>query len=68
MIAFQTSTIVTKVDPTVDSVEADFQPTSEADLENHKMYQDPKVYAGAPVSLQLVGKRYEDEKASTSEA
>ena len=27
---------------------------------------DPEKYAGAPVSLQLVGRRYEDEKVSPS--
>lgn len=27
---------------------------------------DPDVYKGAPVSLQLVGRRYEDEKVNES--
>ena len=55
---------VTIVDPKKDVPEQDFQPMSEADEENYKTYQNPEVYADAPVSLQLVGRRYEDEKVS----
>ena len=55
---------VTKVDPKIDVVEKVFQPITEADAENHKMYRDPEIYRSAPISLQLVGRRYEDEKVS----
>ena len=53
---------VTRADSRIDLVEDGFQPMSKADADNNKTYQDPKVYDGAPVSLQLVGRRYEDEK------
>ena len=56
---------VTKADPKIDVVETKFQPMSKADEENYRTYQDPEIYNGAPVSLQLVGRRYEDEKVST---
>ena len=53
---------VTKADPALDPVEADFRPMSASDEENHKAYENTELYIGAPVSLQLVGRRYEDEK------
>ncbi|KAK2761319.1 hypothetical protein FQN54_001841 [Arachnomyces sp. PD_36] len=52
---------VTRVDPSIDVAETDYQPLNSQDEFNHKLY-DPNVYRGAPVSLQLVGRRYEDEK------
>ena len=55
---------VTKADPAIDVIEHGFQPMSKADEENHKTYQKPEIYKGAPVSLQLVGRRYDDEKVS----
>ena len=55
---------VTTVDPGIDKPDIGFLPLSEKDLENHKLFQDPHLYAGAPVSLQLVGRRYEEEKVS----
>ena len=54
---------VTKVDPTIDMVEHDYEPMNEKDEYNHQLWKSgPEKYRGAPVSLQLVGRRYEDEK------
>lgn len=54
---------VTKVDPTIDVVEHDYKPMNEKDEYNHQLWKlGPEKYKGAPVSLQLVGRRYEDEK------
>ena len=54
---------VTKVDPTIDVVDHDYKPMNEKDEYNHQLWQSgPDKYKGAPVSLQLVGRRYEDEK------
>ena len=55
---------VTKADPSKDIWSDEFKPLSKADQANHATYQDPIEYAGAPVGLQLVGRRYEDEKVS----
>ncbi|KAF2814774.1 amidase [Mytilinidion resinicola] len=52
---------VTKVDPEVDLIEEGYQPRNEDDKYNHDLYK-PSTYANAPVSLQLIGRRYEDEK------
>lgn len=55
---------VTQADPSKDIWSDEFKPLSKADEANHATYQDPMEYAGAPVGLQLVGRRYEDEKVS----
>ncbi|OCL11098.1 amidase signature enzyme, partial [Glonium stellatum] len=52
---------VSRVDVEVDGVEAGYVPRSRVDRENFESYS-PEKYAGAPISLQLVGRRYEDEK------
>ncbi|KAI0411110.1 amidase signature domain-containing protein [Xylaria grammica] len=43
---------------------ADYEPVSEADAYNYGLWREhgAEGYAGAPVSLQLVGRIYEDEK------
>ncbi|KAK3701680.1 hypothetical protein LTR37_015332 [Vermiconidia calcicola] len=43
-----------------DQVDADYKPRNEKDEYNYKLY-DPKTYIDAPISLQLVGRRYHDE-------
>lgn len=54
---------VTKVDPAVDRIDERYKPRNERDEYNHQLWQSgPGKYIGAPVSLQLVGRRYEDEK------
>ncbi|KAL9610378.1 MAG: hypothetical protein Q9167_004918 [Letrouitia subvulpina] len=54
---------VTKVDKEVDAIEPGYkhEPMSELDSENWARY-DPDVFHGLPVSLQLVARRFEDEK------
>lgn len=52
---------VTQVDPAVDKVDEDYTPLNEKDEFFHKLY-NPEVYKDAPVGLQLVGLRNEDEK------
>ena len=54
---------VTKVDLGVDRVDSDYNPMNGKDEYNHELWQSgPEKYEGAPISLQLVGRRYEDEK------
>ncbi|PVF95671.1 amidase [Serendipita vermifera] len=52
---------VSKVDSGVDKKERGFEPMSDLDSDNYKLY-DPDEFHGLPVSLQLVGRRFEDEK------
>ncbi|KAF1984926.1 putative general amidase GmdA [Aulographum hederae CBS 113979] len=52
---------VTTVDKGVDAVDAGFQPIDEADRECQATY-DPEIFDGAHVSLQLVGRRLQEEK------
>jgi Asp-tRNA(Asn)/Glu-tRNA(Gln) amidotransferase A subunit family amidase len=51
---------VTKVDPHIDKV-TKYQPINEEDRFVHDLY-DPVAHAGAPISLQIVGRRHRDEK------
>ena len=54
---------VTKVDLTKDLIDQDYIPMNEQDEYNHRLWKSgPEKYKGAPISLQLVGRRYEDEK------
>lgn len=52
---------VTKVDPRMDVSRIDFKPMSSQDEWNHNIYS-PEKFVDAPVSLQLIGRRYDDEK------
>ncbi|EXJ91639.1 hypothetical protein A1O3_00189 [Capronia epimyces CBS 606.96] len=52
---------VTVVDQALDQPETDYQPMNSEDKRNHELY-DPGTYRDAPVGLQLVTRRYEDEK------
>ncbi|KAI4175980.1 MAG: hypothetical protein LQ343_001262 [Gyalolechia ehrenbergii] len=52
---------VSKVDPNIDKIEEGYQPRNEKDAFNHQLYE-PEQYRDAPVSLQLIARRYEDEK------
>ncbi|GME23614.1 putative general amidase protein [Neofusicoccum parvum] len=52
---------VTKVDKGVDVVDKGYQPRSDLDRETQESY-DPEIYDGAPVAVQLVGRRLEEEK------
>ena len=53
---------VTKVDLIKDQVEFDYKPINSLDEENYRLYTSPEVYANAPVGLQVVCRRYNDEK------
>jgi len=52
---------VTQVDPAIDKKEEGYQPRNENDAYNYELY-DPEKYKDAAISLQLVGRRYDDEK------
>ncbi|KAK8069003.1 hypothetical protein PG994_005619 [Apiospora phragmitis] len=52
---------VTTVEKGVDVVDASYQPVSELDKKIQSDY-DPEIYDGAPVSLQIIGRRYQEEK------
>lgn len=56
---------VTFVDPKKDAREEGYTPMGDKDRFNYELYT-PAKYAGAPVSLQLVGRRYFDEKVMAS--
>jgi Asp-tRNA(Asn)/Glu-tRNA(Gln) amidotransferase A subunit family amidase len=51
---------VTRVDVRIDKC-TDYQPINHEDQFVHDLY-DPHTYAGAPISLQIVGRRHRDEK------
>jgi len=52
---------VTKADKNVDSFNSDYKPFNEIDRKNWEAY-DPDVYDGAPIGIQLVARKYEEEK------
>ncbi|KAF2657724.1 amidase [Lophiostoma macrostomum CBS 122681] len=52
---------VTNVDKEVDLVDKDYVPIDEGDKKVYDSY-DPEIYDGAHVSLQLVGRRLQEEK------
>lgn len=52
---------VDKVNAGKDCVEEGYKPMSGQDQDNWKLY-DPQLFDGLPISLQLVGRRFEDEK------
>ncbi|KAI9765220.1 MAG: hypothetical protein M1840_007712 [Geoglossum simile] len=52
---------VCKVDADVDRLEGKYKPMNDVDRDHWKMY-DPRKFHGLPISLQLVGRRFEDEK------
>jgi amidase len=52
---------VTKVESQLDPVDTEYIPKNEQDAFVHDMYS-PETFADAPVSLQIVGRRQEDEK------
>lgn len=52
---------VTKVDATIDKPEANYQAIGDLDRAIHDEY-DPELVHGTPVGLQLVGRRFQEEK------
>ncbi|CAF3627241.1 unnamed protein product [Rotaria sordida] len=53
---------VTTVDLVKDQVEIDYKPRNTLDEENYKLYTSAQSYVNAPISLQVVCRRYNDEK------
>ncbi|CAF1200860.1 unnamed protein product [Rotaria sp. Silwood1] len=53
---------VTTVDLVKDQIEIDYKPRNTLDEENFKLYKSAQSYANAPISLQVVCRRYNDEK------
>ncbi|KAI0472365.1 amidase signature domain-containing protein [Xylaria cf. heliscus] len=52
---------VTKADRLVDIVDSSYQPSSDLDRMNWEAY-DPDIYDGGPVGLQIVARKFEEEK------
>ncbi|KAI9888341.1 MAG: hypothetical protein M1814_000572 [Vezdaea aestivalis] len=52
---------VCRADKNLDIVNKDYKPLNDIDQQNWEAY-DPEVYDGAPVGLQVVGRKYEEEK------
>lgn len=52
---------VTRADKSVDTIDPDYIPLNDLDAKNWAWY-DPEAYDGAPVGLQIVGRKYEEEK------
>ena len=52
---------VLRVDKSIDKVDSDFKATNEVEQRCHDVY-DPEIYDGAHVSLQIVGRRLQEEK------
>ncbi|KAF8421819.1 amidase signature domain-containing protein [Tirmania nivea] len=52
---------VTLADKTLDPYDKSYQPRGEVDKLNWEAY-DPEIYHGAPVGVQIVAKKYEEEK------
>lgn len=52
---------VTTVDPDLDVADVNYAPKNAQDSWVHSLYE-PGTFADAPVSLQIVGRRQEDEK------
>jgi len=52
---------VTTVNPDLDVADVNYAPKNAQDEFVHRMYT-PETFADAPVSLQIVGRRQEDEK------
>lgn len=50
-----------KVDVDLDKVDETFQPRSDIEKYEYSLYTSPEDFVGAPISLQLTGRRYTDE-------
>ncbi|EGO00853.1 hypothetical protein SERLA73DRAFT_87177 [Serpula lacrymans var. lacrymans S7.3] len=48
-----------KADPSIDVIRESFEPMSDSDQYNNSLY-DPELFVGAPISLQLVARRFND--------
>ncbi|KAK3949451.1 amidase signature domain-containing protein, partial [Pseudoneurospora amorphoporcata] len=52
---------VTKADRGVDGIDETYRPLNEVDRANWESY-DPEIYHGAPVGVQIVARKFEEEK------
>lgn len=52
---------ITKADKSIDLASGDFVPLNDDDQVNWDAY-DPEVYDGAPVGIQLLGRRFDEER------
>lgn len=52
---------VTTADKSIDLIDPNYTPLNDLDAKNWAWY-DPEAYDGAPVGLQIVGRKYEEEK------
>jgi len=52
---------VTKADAKLDAVDTDYKPMNDLDKKNWEAY-DAEMYDGAPVGLQLMGRRFDEER------
>ncbi|KAK8136419.1 amidase [Apiospora sp. TS-2023a] len=52
---------VTKADKDLDAVNESYQPLNDIDQKNWDAY-DPEIYHGGPVGVQIVGRKFEEEK------
>ncbi|KAL8679072.1 MAG: hypothetical protein Q9186_004612 [Xanthomendoza sp. 1 TL-2023] len=52
---------VTKADKSIDKFDHEYQPLNDIDRQNWEAY-DPETYDGAPVGLQIVARKWEEEK------
>lgn len=52
---------VTTVNPDLDVIDAEYTPKNAQDKFVHEMY-NPATFKNAPISLQIIGRRQEDEK------
>lgn len=55
---------VTKADKDIDVLDDSYNPTNDMDRRNWSAY-DPEIYHGGPVGLQLVARKFEEEKILT---
>jgi len=62
LLDYSTAVIpVTKADKSVDVINPKYTPLNDLDKKNWEWY-DPEAYDGAPVGLQIVARKYEEEK------
>lgn len=50
-----------KVDPALDTADLSYEPRSDIEKYEHSLYTGPEDFSGAPIALQLTGRRYSDE-------
>ncbi|CUM65860.1 uncharacterized protein PRCAT00003509001 [Priceomyces carsonii] len=49
-------------DPSIDLVDEKYIPRNDIEKYEYNLYKDPEVFRGAPISLQLTARRYDDEE------